>query len=196
MVMSPDREDREYAKFRENSDGDTYVSVGGRLDSITEATEVINYEHHEIHSGSHYYIEGCVELNSGDELRVKLVTPDTAKWAHFIWDISSSGILTTELYEGASGGMAGGAVATPINNNRNSSNVSVLTITSGVAEATDDGTLISQACWGTRQFGGATNRGDEIILKQNETYLRKFISGANSNLVSFKASWYEHTNKN
>ena len=37
---------------------------------------------------------------------------------------------------------------------------------------------------------------DEIILKQNTTYLRSFTSGAASNIVNFKASFYEHTDKN
>lgn len=176
--------------------GISYESGKSGIDAVTETLQIIKYEHHEIHEGNHYYLEGCTTLDSGNELRVKLVTPDTTKWSHFVWQIQSSNILTTEFYEGASGGMTGGSAVTPINNNRNSVNTSGLTITSGVTTATSDGTLISEACWGSRQAGGSISRSDELILKQNETYLRKFISGANSNLVSFKASWYEHTNKN
>ncbi len=91
--------------------------------------------------------------------------------------------------------MAGGVGATPINNNRNSTKTSGNVITTGVTAATSDGTLISSACWGSRKVGGNSSREDEIILKQDTTYLRKFTSGAADNLVSFKALWYEHEDK-
>lgn len=170
-----------------------------RADAATHSLITIDYVHHETHGGSHYYIEGYVTLATDGVLRVKLVTPDTAKWAHFDWAISSSGITTATLHEDASGGMAGGSSVTPINNNRNSTNTSGLVITSGVAVATVPGTLISNSKWGGSGFkvtiGGGTAREDEIILKQNTTYLRTFTSGADDNIIQFKASWYEHTNK-
>lgn len=172
------------------------LGIPASVDDITETLQIIDYAHHEIHSGSHYYIEGMLTMTLNQVLYIKLVTPDTTKWAHFLWDIQSSDILEALLYEGASGGMTGGAGVTPINNNRNSANTSGVTITSGVTVATDLGTLISQCKWGTKQAGGGNQREDEIMLKQNETYLRKFTSGANGNLVCFKANWYEHTNKN
>ena len=169
------------------------------LESETYALKTIDYAHHEVHSGSHYYIEGYATLANEGVLRVKLVTPNTAKWAHFQWAISSSGILVTTLHEGASGGMTGGSAVVPINNNRNSSNTSGLTLTSGVAAADTAGTLISNASWGAAGFktsvGGGTSRDDEIILKQNTTYLRTFTSAAADNIVQFKAAWYEHTDK-
>ena len=181
--------------FTFNLSDDTWYLSNPRIDSITHALETITYSHHEIHSGSHYYIENHTTLGSGDKLYVKLVTPNTTKWAHFLWEISSSFILETNLYEGSSGGMAGGGAATPINNNRNSANTSDMVITSGVAVATTLGTKISSIKWGSRSIGGGHSREDEILLKQNTTYLREFISGTNSNIISFKASWYEHTNK-
>jgi len=172
-----------------------FNSKGGSIiDSVTQAQSTITYPHHEIHSGSHYYIEGHATLGNADELRVKLVTPNTTKWAHFLWEISSNNILTTELWEGASGGMTGGADKTPLNNNRNSTNTSGMVITSGVIAATDDGLQIGNGAWGSRT-GGGQNREEEIILKQDTIYLRKFISGAAANIVSFKATWYEHTSK-
>lgn len=44
-------------------------------------------------------------------------------------------------------------------------------------------------------IGGGSGRDDELVLKQNETYLRTFTSFADDNIVQFKASWYEHTDK-
>ena len=248
-------------------DGDTIKPL--RMDASTHTIQTIEYEHHEIHSGSHYYIEGHATLASAAVLRVKLVTPNSDKWAHFVWDIGSSGILTTAFYEGASGGMASGSRAVIHANNRNVNcwsgshtgavdqatvltdstqawtpdaligmqvfnqtdgssgfitdndattvtvaaltggtgndwdtndvyeiNNSKMVVTSGVAVATTAGLLISDGGWGDRKAGGGgQKRGDEIILKPNTTYYRVFTSGAADNIVSFKASWYEHTDK-
>ncbi len=170
-------------------------SAPARLDTSTMSLQTIDYYHHEIHAGSHYYMEGFATLAADEALYVKLVTPDLARWAHFIWDIQSSAILEVTLHEGASGGMTGGTAVTPLNNNRNSANTSVMTITSGVTVATDLGLTISQSKVGARKFGASIGRDAELILKQDTVYLRKFLSGTNDNLVSFKASWYEHTDK-
>jgi len=43
--------------------------------------------------------------------------------------------------------------------------------------------------------GGGNGREDELILKQNTTYVRTFVSGSAANIIQFKASWYEHTNQ-
>ncbi len=170
-----------------------------RADIITHALQTIDYAHHEIHAGSHFYIEGYATLAEDAVLRVKLVTPDTNKLAHFQWAISSSGICETTLHEAPSGGMTGGNAVTPLNNNRNSSTTSGIVITSGVAAATVAGTQISNAKWGAAGFkstiGGGTARDDEIVLKKNTIYLRTFTSRAADNIVQFKASWYEHTNR-
>lgn len=179
------------------------MSFSDRIDSVTQALITIDYAHHEIHGGSHFYITGHTTLGNDpgvdDILRVKLVTPDTGKWAHFQWAISSSGILESTLHEGASGGMEGGSGVTPLNNNRNSSKASTLTITNGVAVADTAGTLIDNAKWGAAGFkatiGGGASRDDEIILKQNTIYVRTFTSAAAANIVQFKASWYEHEDK-
>ena len=92
------------------------------------------------------------------------------------------------------GSMTGGVGATPINNNRNSANTSALVITQGVTACTG-GTIISQESFGSKAGGGSVSRDDEIILKQNATYCRTFLSGTASNIISFKASWYEHTGR-
>ena len=180
--------------------GVDYVAGKSGIDAVTEALEVITYEHHEIHSGSHYFIDGFVTLASGDTLFVKLVTPDSTQWAHFSWDISSSGIVETKLFEGASGGMTGGSGITPVNNNRNSTNTSLITITSGVTEPTSFGTVISQAKWGSNDHfsggGGGDSRSREILMDQNNTYCRIFVSSTADNIIQFAATWYEHISKN
>ena len=169
------------------------------VDSSSGAFEVIDYAHHEIHSGSHYYIQGFIVLDDAEDFFVKLVTPDSTKWSHFVFNIQSTGITTTYLDEEATGGMAGGASKVPLNNNRNSNKTSGMTFTTGVTDATTYTTRLENDMWGANGFketiGGGSGREDELILKQNTTYLRTFISGADDNIIQFKASWYEHTSK-
>ena len=239
-----------------------------RMDASTNSLQVIDYAHHEVHSGSHYYVEGYTTLGVGGTLFVKLTTPDSTEWPHFIWEINASGILTTTLDEDATGGMAGGSRAIIHANNRNTNcwvgshtaagnnatvmtdsaasfttdaligyqifnstdlssgiitdndttsvtvaaltggtdndwdtndkyeiNGSQLVIQSGVTTATGYGQRVNNLQFGSKSSGGAQSRGEEVILKKNTTYLRSFTSDTASNIITFKASWYEHTDK-
>lgn len=169
------------------------------IDATTYALNTIGWGHHELHDGDHYYLQGFLELSNDDTFHVKLVTPNTTKWAHFVYNIKSTGICETYFDEGAVGGMTGGASVIPLNNNRNSTNTSGLVFTSGVTNATTYTVRLESNKWGADGFketiGGGSGREDELMLKQNTTYLRTFISKADDNIVQFKASWYEHTNK-
>jgi len=239
-----------------------------RLDRVTRSLQFVDCFHHEIHEGSHFFLEGYAELGAAGTFYVKLVTPDDSKWGHFIWEIGSIGILTTTLDEDATGGMAGGSRATIHANNRNTNcwtgshtggngeatvltdstqswdvggligmqvfnstdgssgiitdndgttvtvaalaggtdndwdtndvyeiNQSQFVITSNVAIATSYTQRVSNVKFGSRSSGGNVSRVDELILKQDTTYLRSFTSGSASNIINFKASWYEHTDK-
>jgi len=248
----------------------TTVARNIRADASTHSLQTVKSEHHEIHSGSHYYIEGHSTLGIGGVLYSKIVTPDSGKWAHFTWRISSNGILESTLYEMPTGGMADGLRTTIHANNRNKNcwsgrqdggdNQAVLTdstqawtideltgkqvfnqtdgssaiitandattvtaalaggtdndwdngdlyevnnsqimITGGVTVATDLGLEVSNSDVGGEGFkadiGGVAARTDEVILRQNTMYLRRFLSGSAGNIISFKMSWYEHTDK-
>lgn len=239
-----------------------------RIDTATRSLQTVDYAHHEVHSGSHYYIEGYTTLGVGGTLYVKLVTPDLSSWSHFIWAIGSNGILTTTLDEDATGGMAGGAVTTIHASNRNVKcwtgahdggnneatvmtdsgasftvdgligyqifnttdgssgvitdndgttvtvaalaggtdndwdtndvyeiNPSRLVITSGVTACTGYTQRVSNISFGSRSSSGTGSREDELVLKQNTVYCRSFTSTVASNLINFRASWYEHTDK-
>ena len=170
-----------------------------RADASTLSLNCMDYEHHEIHAGSHYYIQGFLELADLATYYVKMVTPVTTRWSHFVFAIKSTGICATYLDEAATGGVAGGSAITPLNNNRNSTRTSGMVFTSGVTTATGYTTRLENDKWGADGFketiGGGSGRSDELVLKQGTTYLRSFISGADDNIIQFKASWYEHTNK-
>lgn len=243
-----------------------------RIDASTNSLQTVGYEHHEIHSGSHYYIEGTATLGDGGVLRASIMTPDSDKESHFVWMISSNGVLTSALYENPVGGMANGDRITIHANNRNKTcwsgthtpagasstvltdtsqawtideliglqvfnqtdlssaiitdndattvtvaaliggtgnnfeqddvyeiNNSQMIINSDTDAATTNGLNISIANVGGEGWkadvGGEAKRTDEIILKRNTTYLRTFTSGSAANIVSFKATWYEHEPK-
>ena len=163
-------------------------------DETTRSVNTIGYEHHEIHSGSHYFIcdyDSSIAIN--ETIQFVVTTPNTTKWTHLILDFSSTLGCSLDIYEGSSS-VVGGSPATPINNNRNSLNTSSLTIIKDPTSLTD-GTKIAGYLAGANKTGGASEREREIILKQNTTYLFRFTSLSNGNAISFCGEWYEHTNK-
>lgn len=96
-----------------------------RIDAVTNTIQTISYEHHEIHDGCAFYTEGHVTLEDQDvpingNFYARFITPDTAKWGHFVWIVTSSGILNVSMYEGSVGGMADGKRGVIHNQNRNS----------------------------------------------------------------------------
>jgi hypothetical protein len=100
--------------------GTLSAAITGPLDSATGAVETIDYAHHEIHGGSHFYIQGGVTLQNTDTWYATILTHDSAKWMHFLFAIKSTGILATTLDEDAVVA-AGGLRSTIHANNRNTS---------------------------------------------------------------------------
>ena len=165
-------------------------------DAATDAINIIDYAHHEIHSGSHYFVRGYTDMSDGDSIAFSLTTPNTTKWTHISFNINHSGVLIVKMFETAT--VTGGDTIAPYNNNRNSSSVSVNVVISNPTVSVE-GTCIDSTKAGSdtrfSQYGGGQGRDGEIILKQNTTYLWRFISGADNNVVSWDAEWYEHTNR-
>ena len=174
--------------------GIDYVAGKSGIDRSTETLQTIEYEHHEIHAGSHYFIcdyDAAIQINETIEFVV--TTPNTASWAHMTLDFASTLGAKLDIYEGSSA-VVGGTSVTAINNNRNSTNTSVLTILKDPSSITD-GTRIAGYLSGANRVSGATNRDREIVLKQNTIYLFRFTSLANSNAISFCGEWYENEDK-
>jgi len=169
---------------------------GTKDDPYHPRMNTLDYAHWEIHSGSHYFYENYVELGNGGIQSIEITTPDTTKWAHLLFSVHSDLTAIIELLEGPAAG-TGGSEVTPVNNNRNSSNTSGLTVKTGVTAGAGGTSLMK------RHIGSGTNpssarpgeasRDSEILLKQNTIYLLKITSGAASNNVDYRLSWYEHT---
>lgn len=198
------REDMEYGKFDEGERQkytvrNKIVSIaneGDGIDGSTNTLQFIDYEHHEIHAGSHYTVFNYVDgLSVGDTVEFTVTTPDTTTWAHMSYELESITGGKLEIFEGTTG-VSGGTTITPINNNRNSTNTSTLTILLDPTAITDDGTSLGIYLAGANRGSGQIRRDKELILKQNTTYLFRFTSTANSNSLGYIAKWYEHADKN
>jgi len=87
-----------------------------RMDASTHTLQTIDYEHHEIHSNSHYWIADYTTLGNNDVLDFCLETPDNDKFAHLVFNYSSNLLLTADLYENSDYDDDGTIVAQKANN--------------------------------------------------------------------------------
>lgn len=171
------------------------------IDSSTGAVNIVDYEHHEIHGGSHYFIEDVADIAISNVFDVQWTTPDTAKWEHFTFELNCESETEWYIYEGATINVSG-SIMTPTNNNRNSVNVSSASIASilntsvGNADsdtATASALEIAHGRIGAGRNGGVIVREREIVLKQNTVYCMRAVATA-AGYVNFYMGWYEHTN--
>jgi hypothetical protein len=164
-------------------------------DASTNAVTQIDYEHHETHGGSHYYICNHQEFSNAEVVDFTVITPDTAKWTHMTFMIEGTGATSVDIREDAAVDVAGTAVAS-FNNNRNSVNTTGMTIRVGDT-FTDEGDLISSSYSGANKQAGFVDRNKEIVMKQNSVYIFRITNEtAQVNEVNYCAEWYEHTDKN
>jgi hypothetical protein len=163
-------------------------------DSVTHSAVVIDYVHHEIHEGDHFFCN--IADTDVDIIAPKyfhIVTPNTAKWAHLTLMLTSTGAGKFEFFENPTINVAGTAV-TVFNSDRNSIKANT-TLIKQDSTTTSDGTLIwtSRVGAGERIVSGST-RSDELILKQNEDYILKFTPDADNASIVVDFRWYEHAN--
>jgi len=172
--------------------------VPAKIDNSSISLQVIDFQHHEIHEGDHYFVNGTATLDQDDTLDFAVQTPDSTTWAHMLFKISSTEQTTFQIFE-TSDYDADGSRVTAYNNDRNSSNTSILTITKDPT-VNSNGTLLFEQSFGvtstpTRSLSGETRADEEIILKQNTKYIFRITSAANDNIVSYDGKWYEHANE-
>lgn len=168
------------------------------VDDATNTLQVIPYEHHEIHAGSHFfYTDFDNDVDTGSPKYYRLTTPNTTKWVHLITTLYSDGAGTWELFENPTVNAAGN-VATTFNSNRNSATTAGLVVATDPT-STSDGTLLMTFRTGSgttlpTRIGSENSRENEIILKQNEDYFIKFTPDSDNAKVKLGLEWYEHTN--
>lgn len=171
-----------------------------RLDKATNSLQTIDYAHHEIHAGSHFFIADVVDLSINNVFDMLFTTPNTTAWIHFTFHLDAESETDWYVYEGAVETVGGSAV-TPLNNNRNSATASGATVkthtNTSLANANADtdvtaATLLEHGIMGAGRTGGNDEREDELILKQNTIYCFRAVATA-AGYVDFVAQWYEHT---
>ena len=184
----------------------TYDGTNGdrvRIDGSTNSLQFVGYEHHEIHSGSHYYVAGYQDLSINNVLDFTWQMPNTAKWIHWTWKISVESETLWQIYENvvATNPLAGSI--TPFNSNRNSGNTSATTmkyeVQANLAAANADtdvtgGTLIASGIAGSGKDAGDASRENEKVLDQNILYCLRATANT-AGFVNFDMQWYEHEDK-
>lgn len=162
------------------------------LDKSTYSTNTIEYEHHEIHAGGHYFLCGSSNVGIGDEFNLGVITPNGSKWMHTLFEVHAKGEANLQIWEA---GSIGGTLIPAMNSNRNSPNVSLGSFFENPT-VTDSGTRICYLHLGAGTKAGASLRAsEELILKSGTSYIFMVTSEANTNHMSPKLLWYEHTDK-
>lgn len=176
------------------------VNIVGPADGSTEIPMVIDYQHHEIHSGSAYFISRAFTADDGVTDEVLLVTPAGATHAHMEIKVNATGQTDLMIYEDTT--RTGGTSLTPRNRNRNYLDASVITAThtptGGVV-----GEMIASIIFGLDTSigasgeiaGGGAGSRHEIILKENTSYLIATNSATDGNRITLVLDWYEHTDR-
>lgn len=150
-------------------------------------------EHHEIHCGDSYTAHHVADLTNGASIDYLIVVPNwgtvdgtnpgddqSIKLAHLIGEVSGEAETSFYIYEGPTVTVNGTAV-TSVNRNRNSSKTDFLTIYQG-ATVSATGTRLEYGKLGSgKVLGGAVNRTDEWVLKNNTTYLLRVTNDTTSN---------------
>jgi len=166
------------------------------IDEATRAITTIEYEHHEIHDGRMFTILEVTDLGNMAIRDILVVTPDTTRWAHLVWEIEHELETSINFYRDTTYTDNG----TPIisfNRNGNSTNVAT-TLVYHTPTITDVGTLVGTIQQGAgKKAGGSDRQSNEFILKQNTAYLVRISNlTVNNNLIFMKLNWYEHINLN
>ena len=180
--------------------GFDYVAGNSGIDASTESLSVVDYEHHEIHGGSHFYVCGFLSGDDGDTNSFAMTTPNSTKEAHLTFTVGGTSQTEFYMYEAAT--YSNGTPVVALNNNRNSSKTSDVTVVSA-PDITTAGSLIYSSSAGyagttpaAASAVGVVARDREIVLKTNTVYLINLVSRDDGNVISYCSEWYEHTPKN
>lgn len=169
-----------------------------RLDKSTNTIQTIDYPHHEIHAGSHFFLSKNKDVANGGTFNLAFTTAasTTYGYAHMLFGLVSELECEIAIYEGITS-YTGGTSETPLNNNRNSINASnlITTVESDTTATVGSPTTLFQLVYGSgKNFGGNSRSESEIILKESTKYYIVVTNQAtgSSNEVNLTLDWYEH----
>jgi len=169
-------------------------------DAMTGVDTSITYPHHEIHGGSSFVV--CdVQSVDATTMKWQITTPDSAKLAHILFDIDSTGEMFVVVTEGSD--RVDGTALVEINRNRDGTPaVATVIVTRTPTGGNTDGavTILSKRSGATgvgnkTLTGGGARGNNEYILKPDTKYVVSITTYATV-FVSFCVDWYEHTSQN
>lgn len=172
-----------------------------RLDKATNTLQVIDYPHHEVHAGSHFFVTGYADLAINHVLQFTWQMPDSAVYTHWVWKISTESEMLWQVYEGGTITNPLANAMTPLNSNRNSATASGTTMRYedhvNLADANVDvsvaaATLLKSGICGSGKDGGDASRDSELVLDRNGLYVMRATATA-AGFINFDMQWYEHT---
>lgn len=189
----------DYDKLRTCCSQETESSLLINNVSIVNPTDVkggvvtIDYEHHEIHEGKHFFIKNWQDVEETDtSLQYSFITPNSSTQIHARVILFGEAEFDVEIWECAT--LAeNGTLLTPINNFRNSTYKNKLLPFSDPS-VSDPGTLIWAEKLGSARGNVGVNDGlnYEIIAQPDCAYLfniTKQTSG--THYVDIDFFWYE-----
>lgn len=165
-------------------------------DGVSGALMTIDYAHHEIHEGNHYFAIYSALANNTDLIEVRILTPDTSTRAHMRIAVEVAIAATVAMWIDTTKTHAAGNAITPMNRDHNSANASTLTICHTPAGAEAAAAVLteyvgSSVTGGRVAVGGEATNSAEFILEQNTAYLIRSTSRADGNAMSIILDWYE-----
>jgi len=170
-----------------------------RLDHKTGFLVLIDAVHHLIHKGNAYCLSQLKAVDAFDiasPMTYHIVVGTTPIHLTMLADATSA--ATLELFEDNGNALhfdiSGGSAVTPVNRNRNSANVSLATIKTGVTvtKATTDVLKYTRMInYTSGELEGSFQRLEWILAPSTE-YLVKFTSIADNNEGSLAIEFYEH----
>lgn len=188
------------------ADGDGGWLVG--VDEMSEALEVIDYHHHEIHEGDAFTAE--VHTAAGTALNMAFATPSGTKRAHMTFSMTTESKAHLIVTEGATWTTDTGTVYAPVNQRRDSANASMLLedktdtpnwtaggILTNVTSPAGGNVVREFYTFSSKQAGGGDlQTREELILDVDETYVITLDSDDGSKGMQLRIEWYEHTDSN
>lgn len=197
--MKPYNETAEVLKTGNKATYDGTNFIYPRVDASTYALETIEYEHHEIHSGSSFVVSDVQQVDT-TTMKWQVTTPDSTKYAHVVFDIECTGEMSLTITEGSD--RTDGTALAEINRNRvgTPTTATVIATRTPTGGSTDGATTIFTKRSGATGVASKTvaaggSRGlNEFVLKPNTKYVVAVETFADV-YVAFGVDWYEHTDK-
>ena len=125
-----------------------------------------------LHAGTLFRFGAQKDVAISGTLNLVTVVPADAGEIHFFPSVECENEAEVALYEAPTNAPTGGSSVTPRNANRQSSTVSLLTVTADATIDLTGATILGKIVVGARRSTGGANSGTAFILKEDTTYIQ------------------------